>query len=103
MADLRKKLLYTGMILLLFRIGAAIPVPFLEPETLKTYITEGGNWLGYIDLLSGGAYGYDPLTDFLETIQQKTRFHYWLFGHYHYNRIFEEKYVLLWEQMVRVL
>lgn len=56
-----------------------------------------------VDLISGGAYGYDPLTDFLETIQQKTRFHYWLFGHYHDNRIFEEKYVLLWEQMVRVL
>ena len=60
-ADLRKKLLYTGMILLLFRIGAAIPVPFLEPETLKTYITEGGNWLGYIDLLSGGAFGNSTL------------------------------------------
>ena len=60
-ADLRKKLLYTGMILLLFRIGAAIPVPFLEPETLKTYITEGGNWLGYIDLLSGGAFGNSAL------------------------------------------
>ena len=61
MADLRKKLLYTGMILLLFRIGAAIPVPFLEPETLKTYITEGGNWLGYIDLLSGGAFSNSTL------------------------------------------
>ena len=61
MADLRKKLLYTGMILLLFRIGAAIPVPFLEPETLKSYITEGGNWLGYIDLLSGGAFGNSTL------------------------------------------
>ena len=60
-ADLRKKLLYTGMILLLFRIGAAIPVPFLEPETLKTYITEGGNWLGYNDLLSGGAFGNSTL------------------------------------------
>ena len=39
MADLRAKLLYTGMILLLFRIGAAIPVPFLKPDILKTYIT----------------------------------------------------------------
>ena len=56
-----------------------------------------------VDLLSGGAYGHDPLTDFLETIRQKAKFHYWLFGHYHDNRIFEEKYVLLWEQMVRVL
>ena len=61
MADLRKKLLYTGIILLLFRIDAAMPVQFLEPVTLKTYITEGGNWLGYIDLLSGGAFGNSTL------------------------------------------
>ena len=56
MADLRAKLLYTGMILLLFRIGAAIPVPFLKPDILKTYISGDNNWLGYIDLLSGGAF-----------------------------------------------
>ena len=46
MADLRAKLLYTGMILLLFRIGAAIPVPFLKPDILKTYISGDNNWLG---------------------------------------------------------
>ena len=51
--DLRAKLLYTGFILLLFRIGAAIPVPFLKPDILKTYISGDNNWLGYIDLLSG--------------------------------------------------
>ena len=56
-----------------------------------------------VDLLSGGTYGYDPLTNFLEGVRQKTKFHYWLFGHYHDNRIFEEKYVLLWEQIVKVL
>ena len=56
-----------------------------------------------VDLHSGGAYGHDPLTDFLEAVRQKARFHYWLFGHYHDNRIFEEKHVLLWEQIVRVL
>ena len=56
MADLRAKLLYTGMILLLFRIGAAIPVPFLKPDILKTYISGDNNhflpgWLhaGYVD------------------------------------------------------
>ena len=43
MADLRAKLLYTGMILLLFRIGAAIPVPFLKPDILKTYISGDNN------------------------------------------------------------
>ena len=61
MADLRAKLLCTGMILLLFRIGAAIPVPFLKPDILKTYISGDNNWLGYIDLLSGGAFSNSTL------------------------------------------
>ena len=61
MADLRAKLLYTGMILLLFRIGAAIPVPFLKPDILNTYISGDNNWLGYIDLLSGGAFSNSTL------------------------------------------
>ena len=29
-ADLRKKMLFTALILLVFRIGAAIPVPFVD-------------------------------------------------------------------------
>ena len=45
----------------------------------------------------------DKLTDFLEEIRTRSRFHYWLFGHYHDNRIIDEKYVLLYEQMVRIL
>ena len=45
----------------------------------------------------------DKLTDFLEEIRRRSRFHYWLFGHYHDNQIIDEKYVLLYEQMVRVL
>ena len=45
----------------------------------------------------------DRLTDFLEEIRSRSQFHYWLFGHYHDNRIIDEKYVLLYEQMVRIL
>ena len=45
----------------------------------------------------------DKLTNFLEEIRRRSRFHYWLFGHYHDNRIIDEKYVLLYEQMVRIL
>ena len=45
----------------------------------------------------------DKLTDFLEDIRCRSQFHYWLFGHYHDNRIINEKYVLLYEQMVQVL
>ena len=72
-ADLRAKLLYTGFILLLFRIGAAIPVPFLKPDILKTYISGDNNWLGYIDLLSGGAFSNSTL--FALGISPYYRFH----------------------------
>ena len=45
----------------------------------------------------------DKLTDFLEEVRSRSQFHYWLFGHYHDNRIIDEKYVMLYEQMVRIL
>ena len=53
--------------------------------------------------ISGGAYDHDHLTDFLEEVKGKADFHYWLFGHYHDNRILDGRFVLLWEQIVKVL
>ncbi|MBQ5321525.1 MAG: preprotein translocase subunit SecY [Oscillospiraceae bacterium] len=56
MADLRKKLLYTLLIIVIFRIGAAIPIPFLDPSALATLFNQGENtMLGYLDILTGGA------------------------------------------------
>ena len=56
-ADIRKKLLYTLMILAIFRIGSAIPVPFVDPEVLKAMInSQQGSLLGYLDVLTGGAF-----------------------------------------------
>ena len=54
-ADLRKKILYTLMIIVLFRLGAAVPVPFLDSSALQNMITSG-SLLGYIDILSGGSF-----------------------------------------------
>ncbi len=55
--ELRKKLLYTILILIIYRIGCAIPVPFLDPEVLKTFInTNAGSIFGYLDMLAGGAF-----------------------------------------------
>lgn len=48
-------------------------------------------------------YDLDPLTTFLEKIRRKAKFHYWLFGHYHDNKIIDERYVLLWEQIVQII
>lgn len=54
-ADLRKKILFTLMIIVLFRIGASIPVPFLDPAAIKSYFTGGNTLLGYMNMLSGNA------------------------------------------------
>ena len=42
-------------------------------------------------------------TDFLQEIQEKARYHYWLFGHYHGNQAIDNKHILLWEQIVQVI
>ena len=54
--DLRQKILYTLLILLIVRIGSVIPVPFLDPSALKAMIGQSGNLLGYLDILTGGAF-----------------------------------------------
>lgn len=53
--ELRKKILYTLLIILIFRIGCHIPVPFLDTTVLSSMISDGGSFLSYMDILSGGA------------------------------------------------
>ena len=56
--DLRKKLLYTLFMVIIFRLGSAITVPFLDTEQvgswMKSYAT-GGNFLEYLNTMTGGA------------------------------------------------
>ena len=57
--DLRKKLLFTLMITIVFRIGSVIPVPFLDMSALATAMNgmnEGNTMLAYLNTLSGGAF-----------------------------------------------
>ncbi len=58
-ADLRKKMLFTALVVLIFRIGAAIPVPFIEPGGL-TVAEEMGNYSGtflqYLNMMTGNAF-----------------------------------------------
>lgn len=55
--DLRKKILYTFFIIIIFRIGSFIPVPFLHSEALANMINQNsGNLFGYLDILTGGAF-----------------------------------------------
>ena len=57
--DLRKKMKFTLFIIILFRIGCAIPVPFIDSEAIKAWFKEEsvtGSLLGYFNLLSGNAF-----------------------------------------------
>ena len=54
--DLRKKILYTLMMLLVYRIGSFIPVPGVDSSFIKNLIDQGG-LLGFFDIMSGGAFG----------------------------------------------
>ena len=54
--DIREKLLYTLLIIVVFRLGAAIPVPFLDASALSAMFgASSGNLLGYLNMLTGGA------------------------------------------------
>ena len=44
----------------------------------------------------------DELTDFLEEVRQRCQFRYHFFGHYHGDLVIRQKYVLLYEQILRL-
>ena len=57
--DLRKKILFTLLMIVVFRFGAVIPVPYIIPEALaqmKANVSTGGI-LDFFNLMSGGAFG----------------------------------------------
>ena len=58
-ADLRKKILFTLFIVFIFRLGSAIPVPYLNLDALQATmdnIKDSGTILSYFNALSGGAF-----------------------------------------------
>ena len=55
--ELRKKMIFTALILLIFRIGNAIPVPYVNTDLLKAYLDGMGTTvLGLYNVMSGGAF-----------------------------------------------
>jgi preprotein translocase subunit SecY len=53
--DIRKKLLITLGLLMLFRLAANVPVPGINREALAAFFaTQGGGFLDFLNLLSGG-------------------------------------------------
>lgn len=58
-ADLRKKILYTVFILFLFRLGCAIPVPFIDIVAEKGIVGDNtGTFLNYLSMMTGEAFNY---------------------------------------------
>ena len=55
--ELKKKMLFTIMALLIFRLGSAIPVPYIDSASLQTYLsTQSGTILGLMNAMSGSAF-----------------------------------------------
>ena len=77
-------------------------------ETLRN----NGNKVDYIvshccpqevaSLFSHGFYKPDKLTDYFNTVARTTEFSKWFFGHYHNNKQILDKFIMLYEQIVRV-
>ena len=57
-ADLRKKILFTMLIILLYRIGNVVPVPFVNVENMSRMFDEqlSGTIFGLFNMMSGNAF-----------------------------------------------
>ena len=56
-ADLRKRILYTLLMIVIFRLGSVIPVPLLQADVMAEIFANKENTLfGFINMVSGGAF-----------------------------------------------
>jgi len=53
--DLRKKIIFTVLMFLVFRLGAHVPVPGINAEAIKELLSTG-TLFGFFDVISGGAF-----------------------------------------------
>jgi len=55
--EIRKKILYTLLMIVLFRFGCAVAVPFLNTDVVKTWMTshQDGGFLDYLNTITGDA------------------------------------------------
>ena len=60
-ADLRKKMLFTALIVLIFRIGAAIPVPFTNITGSGIVDPTGETFMNYLSMMTGDAFNYGTI------------------------------------------
>src|SRR6185312_9194522 len=53
--ELRKRLLFTALILALYRLGSWIPAPGVDSEAIDQYLSSTGGIFNLLNLFSGGA------------------------------------------------
>ncbi|MDR1926560.1 MAG: preprotein translocase subunit SecY, partial [Endomicrobium sp.] len=54
--ELRKRALFTLLVVIVYRIGAAVPIPGINSDAVKSLFAAHGNGLlGFLDMFSGGA------------------------------------------------
>ncbi len=54
--DLKRKILITIGLILVFRLGSRIPVPGLDPTYFASLIAKGGQLFSFLDVVGGGAF-----------------------------------------------
>lgn len=60
--DLRKKLIFTFLVLVVYRLGCNIPVPFVDPDVLKLMVGTTTVGMGaWFNMISGGAFSQATL------------------------------------------
>ena len=61
-ADIRKKLIFTGTIILIYRIGSALPVPFTNIADAGLFGNDtAGTFVTYLSMMTGNAFNYGTL------------------------------------------
>ena len=66
--DIRRKLLITLLILVIYRLAAHVPIPGADRAAIRSIITgggAGGTFLGILDMLSGGTVSNFSVLDFM--------------------------------------
>ncbi|MGH4052246.1 MAG: preprotein translocase subunit SecY [Clostridium sp.] len=55
--DLKKRMIFTLLMVVIMRLGIFIPVPGVDASKLGSLTSNGGTLLSFYDMLSGGAFG----------------------------------------------
>ena len=61
--EIRKKIIFTLFVILVFRVGSVIPVPFVDPEMIREMSTgtSANEFFNYLSILTGGGLTYGAI------------------------------------------